>query len=179
VSGYDTVQRAGRYLRVIAPDWVDPLDTAYSKRTGGALERSWCIWRAITSAPTCMSQQRMPARAMLAGRLKLFDLRPEARPQLVTVGVPRATSSMHGPRAASARLVLQRVSRMKSLGCLAKRSRTRRTSPGSLGVAARSNAEATPTRYVGEELAVFEGTDVRDLLERQQFAQWYPDPIPE
>jgi hypothetical protein len=36
----------------------------------------------------------------------------------------------------------------------------------------------TPTRVVGEELAVFEGAVVGEPLDRQPFAEWYPDPIP-
>jgi RES domain-containing protein len=178
VSGYDTVQRAGRYLRVIAPDWVDPLDTAYSKRTGGR----WNVPGVFGALYLCADVHvaAANARARHAGRaLKLFDLRPEARPQLVTVGVPPSdvvdawTTSGVGALGFAESFPYE----VPWVPCQAIAHAA--YVAGVAGVAARSNAEATPTRYVGEELAVFEGTDVRDLLERQQFAQWYPDPIPE
>jgi hypothetical protein len=46
------------------------------------------------------------------------------------------------------------------------------------GVAARSNAEATATRSVGEELALFEEFVVGASQARRRFHEWYPDPIP-
>ncbi len=46
------------------------------------------------------------------------------------------------------------------------------------GVASRSNAEATETASVGEELAIFEEVVVRPSRVRLRFDKWYPDPIP-
>jgi hypothetical protein len=46
------------------------------------------------------------------------------------------------------------------------------------GVASRSNAEATATASVGEELALFEEFVVGAPSARRPFHEWYPDPIP-
>jgi hypothetical protein len=45
------------------------------------------------------------------------------------------------------------------------------------GVAARSNAGATETASVGEELALFEEVVVGSSR-RRRFDEWYPDQIP-
>jgi len=46
------------------------------------------------------------------------------------------------------------------------------------GVASRSNAEATETSWVGEELALFQEIVVGTSRARRRFNKWYPDPFP-
>lgn len=47
------------------------------------------------------------------------------------------------------------------------------------GIACRSAAECRPTVWLGEELAWFDSSPaLSDNGPRQDFATWYPDPIP-
>lgn len=78
------VHRGGRLLRVVDPDWIDPLDTTYNQRTGGR-------WNPPGSfGALYFNLDRVVARANVA---RLFvglpygpeDLDPDAAPQLVEV----------------------------------------------------------------------------------------------
>ena len=118
------------------------------------------------------------ARARHAGRaIKLFDLRPEARPELVTVDVPTANFvdalSSEGVKARGFAESFPFDVAWQSCQAIARDAHE----AGIAGVAARSNAEATATTNVGQELAVFEGINV-SLRQRRAFEAWYPDPIP-
>lgn len=81
------VRRGGTLLRVADPDWVDPLDTAHSKRAGGR-------WNPPGSfGALYLNVDRVVARANVA---RLFiglpygpeDLDPDTAPALVAVEVP-------------------------------------------------------------------------------------------
>ena len=119
------------------------------------------------------------ARAQHSGRaIKLFDLLPEARPELVTFEVPMVEVLDACTPEGIAALGLaetfpcgvswpscQPIGRQVHANDLA-------------GIAARSNAEATQTAWVGEELALFGEVAVGPLRARRRFNEWYPDPIP-
>jgi hypothetical protein len=119
------------------------------------------------------------ARAQHSGRaIKLFDLLPEVRPELVTFAVPMVDAldacTPEGIAAlgfaenfpyGAAWPPCQAIGRAAHENALA-------------GVAARSNAESTETAWVGEELALFEEVAVGSPRARRRFDHWYPDPIP-
>ncbi|MBV8709252.1 MAG: RES domain-containing protein, partial [Acidobacteriaceae bacterium] len=74
-----TVHRSGFYYRVVAPNWVNPADTSYSKRQGGRWNPPGEFGALYLNADVHVAAAN--ARAQHAGRaLKLFDLLPEARP---------------------------------------------------------------------------------------------------
>jgi hypothetical protein len=110
--------------------------------------------------------------------IKLFDLLPEARPELVTFEVAEVevldACTPDGIAALGfapnfpygvAWPPCQAIGREAHEHALA-------------GVAARSHAEATSTASVGEELALFEEVVVGASRARRRFDEWYPDPIP-
>ena len=171
------IRRGGSYYRVVAPNWHDPADTSYAKEHGGR----WNPVGEFGALYLCASVQvaAANARAQHAGRaIKLFDLLPAARPELVTFEVPMAdvVDACTPPGIAAlgfaesfpygvAWPACQAISREAHAVALA-------------GVAARSNAEATATVSVGEELAFFEEAAAIAVPERRRFREWYPDPIP-
>lgn len=172
-----TVRRGGPYHRVVAPEWIDPADTAYSKQRGGRWNPAGEFGGLYLNATIQVAAAN--ARAKHSGRaIKLFDLLPEARPELVTFEVlmvdvvdactPDGIAALgfaenfpYGvtwPRC-------QEIGREAHADALA-------------GVAARSNAEVTETASIGEELALFEEVVVGAPRARRRFDEWYPDPIP-
>ncbi len=171
------VQRGGAYYRVVAPKWVDPADTSYSKQRGGR----WNPAGEFGALYLCASVQvaAANARAQHAGRaIKLFDLLPAARPELVTFEVPM--SGVLDACTAKGIAALGFAENFpygipwppcQEIGRAAH-------AKGLPGVAARSNAEATEIWSVGEELALFEQVVVGPPQARRRFDEWYPDPIP-
>jgi RES domain-containing protein len=171
------VRRGGAYYRVVAPQWIDPADTAYSKQRGGRWNPAGEFGALYLNATIQVAAAN--ARAQHAGRaIKLFDLLPEARPELVTLEAPMVdvldASTPEGVAALGFAddfpygvtwPACQAVGRDAHVDSLA-------------GVAARSNAEATQTAWVGEELALFEEVVVGPSRARRRFEEWYPDPIP-
>jgi RES domain-containing protein len=173
-----TVRRSGPYFRVVAPDWIDPADTSFSKQRGGRWNPPGEFGALYLNASVAVAAAN--ARTQHAGRaIKLFDLLPKARPELVTFEVPTVTVlDACTPKTAGALGLpdsfpfailwppCQAIAREAYLNGLA-------------GVAARSNAEVTATSCVGEELALFDRpTRVVSQTERRRFNAWYPDPIP-
>jgi RES domain-containing protein len=171
------VRRGGSYYRVVAPKWVDPADTAYSKQRGGRWNPAGEFGALYLNATIKVAAAN--ARAQHSGRaIKLFDLLPAARPELVTFEVPMVDVLDGCTPAGVADLGFaenfpyrvtwppcQAIGREAHANALA-------------GVAARSNAEATETASVGEELALFEEVVVSPSKARRRFDKWYPDPIP-
>ncbi len=171
------VRRGGSYYRVVAPKWVDPADTAYSKQRGGRWNPAGEFGALYLNATIKVAAAN--ARAQHSGRaIKLFDLLPAARPELVTFEVPMVDVLDACTPAGVADLGFaenfpyrvtwppcQAIGREAHANALA-------------GVAARSNAEATETASVGEELALFEEVVVSPSKARRRFDKWYPDPIP-
>jgi RES domain-containing protein len=176
VSALPTTERGGEYYRVAAPNWNDPLDTSYSKASGGRWNPPGEFGALYLNADLRVAAAN--ARAQHFGRaIKLFDLLPEARPDLVPVEVPALgvvdASSSTGVAALGFAENFPFGVPWPPCQAIARAARA----DAIAGVAARSNAEATPTRTVGEELAAFEGVSVVGR-ERIAFSKWYPDPIP-
>jgi RES domain-containing protein len=177
VAAYRTVLGGGLYYRVVAPEWTDPANTAYSKQHGGRWNPPGEFGALYLNATVQVAAAN--ARQQHAGRaIKLFDLLPEGRPELVTFDVPMtaaldactpegltelgfATNFPYGVSWAPCQAIAREAH-----------------SAGIAGVASRSNAEVTATTFVGEELALFEEMTVGPPQSRRCFDEWYPDPIP-
>jgi hypothetical protein len=172
------LSRGGRYYRVVNPHWVDPLDPSYSKIFGGR----WTPQGEFGALYLCATVDVAAANARWQHRyraIKLFDLRPEARPSLVMVNVPENPFLDVVTAAGVAALRLPRaypfgVPRERCWP-IARRAYAQRIP----GIACRSNAEADTTSWIGEELALFDYTlPVRRVGKIKPFAAWYPDAIP-
>jgi RES domain-containing protein len=177
VSKRRTVCRSGAYCRVVAPAWVDPASTAYSKQFGGRWNPAGEFGALYLNANVQVAAAN--ARAQHAGRaIKLFDLLPEARPELVTFDV-RAVNALDActPEGIAA-LGFPRSFPYRVPWTPCQASAREAHASGLAGVAARSQAEATATAFVGEELALFEEFAVLEPSDRSKFNDWYPDPIP-
>ncbi len=162
---------------MVAPEWIDPADTAYSKKRGGRWNPA--VEFGALNLNATIQVAAANARAQHVGRaIKLFDLRPEARPELVTFEVPMVDVLDACTPEGIAALGFaenfpygvswppcQAIGREAHANALA-------------GVAARSNAEATESASVGEELALFEEVVAGPPRARRRFDEWYPDPIP-
>ena len=109
----------------------------------------------------------------------LFDLRPERRPILVTVEVPRV-GALDVVTAEGLRDLRLPASYPFAAGHARCRPIGRRAYKGGLpGIACRSAAECFATGWVGEELAWFDrAPGVRERGPRRAFGEWYPDSIP-
>ena len=119
------------------------------------------------------------ARAQHAGRaIKLFDLLPEARPELVTFEVPLVDVLDACTPEGIAALGFAENFLYGVAGPACQMIGGEAHANALAGVAARSNAEATETASVGEELALFEEIVVGPSRARRRFDEWYPDPIP-
>jgi hypothetical protein len=171
--------RAGTYFRVYKPDWTDPLDTSFSKRLGGR-------WNApgtfgVLSLNSTLTVAAANARSQHHGRaIKLFDLRPERRPSLLEVRVPKSivldVVTELGVR--DARLPDHFPwnvphERCRTIGLRAYRSGAFR------GIASRSAAECSRGQWLGEELSWFDtSAQLPENGPRRLFSQWYPDVVP-
>lgn len=172
-----TVERGGVYYRVVAPDWVDPASTVYSKQFGGRWNPADEFGALYLNASIDVAAAN--ARAAHAGRaIKLFDLVPEARPELVTFNVPvlRVLDACTKQGVAALGFADDFPYGIGWPACQAVARSAH--AAGLPGVAARSHAEVTARYFVGEELAVFGEMILKDLLARRKFEEWYPHPIP-
>lgn len=173
----NTIFRGGLYYRVVAPDWVNPADISYSKRQGGRWNPPSEFGALYLNADVHVAAAN--ARAQHAGRaIKLFDLLPEARPELVTLNVPWAkvldACTREGIAALGFADNFPYDVNWSACQAIASEAHT----VGLSGVAARSYAEITATANVGEELALFEEINPGPPISRQPFHKWYPDPMP-
>ncbi|MBV9306553.1 MAG: RES domain-containing protein [Acidobacteriaceae bacterium] len=171
-----TVHRSGFYYRVVAPNWVNPADTSYSKRQGGRWNPPGEFGALYLNADVHVAAAN--ARAQHAGRaLKLFDLLPDARPELVTFNVPwvEVLDACTQKGIAALGFTNNFPYKVNWLPCQAAAREAHNA--GLSGVAARSHAEITATANVGEELALFEEISPGPPTTRQPFHEWYPDPI--
>ncbi len=172
-----TIGRSGKYYRVVAPDWVDATDTSHSKLRGGRWNPAGEFGALYLNATVQVAAANVRARH--AGRaIKPFDLLPKARPELVSFEVPMV-DVVDACTAAGIAALDFAGSFPYDVGWPPCQEIGRQAHADGLpGVAARSNAEATATTWVGEELALFEKPRVRAARVRRRFAEWYPDPIP-
>jgi RES domain-containing protein len=119
------------------------------------------------------------ARAQHSGRaIKLFDLLPEARPQVVTFNVPMTdfvdACTSEGIQELQFPENFPFGVSWRPCQAIAREA----FANGVAGVAARSNAEASATTFAGEELACFDQRVACSAKNRLRFDEWYPDPIP-
>lgn len=172
-----TTPRAGTYYRVVAPEWIDPLDTSYSERSGGRWNPSGEFGALHLNANTRVAAAN--ARARHSGRaIDLFDLLPQARPDLVELEIPTLdVVDACSTRGITALGFDERFPH--GVACPACQAIARAAhSTGLPGVAARSNAEASSTAFPGEELALFEEVAIGPPRARLAFKDWYSGPIP-
>jgi hypothetical protein len=171
--------RAGTYFRVYKPDWTDPLDSSFSKRIGGRWNAPGAF--GVLSLNATVTVAATNARSQHRGRaIKLFDLRPERRPSLLQVSVPKSSVldavTERGVR--DARLPDHfpwnfSHERGRTVGLRAYRSGRLR------GIASRSAAECSRDEWLGEELSWFDTSPrLRENGPRRAFGQWYPDVVP-
>jgi RES domain-containing protein len=171
------IPRGGPYHRVVAPDWIDPADTAYSKQRGGRWNPAGEFGALYLNASIHVAAAN--ARAQHSGRaIKLFDLLPAARPELVTFEVKMVdvldVCTAEGIAALGFAENFPYGVTWPPCQAIGRDARANALA----GVASRSNAEATETASVGEELALFEEVVVGPSQQRRRFDEWYPDPIP-
>jgi RES domain-containing protein len=162
---------------VVAPEWTDPADTTYSKQRGGRWNPAGEFGALYLNATIQVAAAN--ARAQHAGRaIKLFDLLPEARPELVTFEVLMVdvVDACTPDGIAALGFAENFPYGVTWQPCQAIGREAHATAMA--GVAARSNAEVTETAWVGEELALFEEFVVGSPRARRRFDEWYPDPIP-
>lgn len=173
------ITRGGTYLRVFKPGWGDPLDTRFSFERGGRWNAPGTFGVLYLNATVAVAAANV--RAQHPGRaIGLFDLKPDRRPWLLHVHVPRShvldVVTLSGIGAL--RLPLHYPydvshERCRIIGKRAYADRDLR------GIACRSAAECTVTWSCGEELAWFDRAPaLRESGARRPFAQWYPDAIP-
>ena len=172
-----TTRRGGLYYRVAAPDWIDPADTQYSKQHGGRWNPASQFGALYLNATVHVAAAN--ARSRHAGRaIKLFDLLPKARPDLVTFDVPmdEVLDACTAGGIAALGFAENFPYGIPWPPCQTVAGQAHAAELP--GVASRSNAEATATASVGEELALFEEVIIAAPRARRPFDQWYPDPIP-
>ena len=172
-----TFTRGGRYYRVVDPSYLAPLDTSYAKVAGGRWNPPGEFGALYLCANPAVAAAN--ARFQFAGRaIKLFDLLPAAQPDLVTADVPNLevadVVTATGIRTVGLPTTYPYGVPWPPCHAIARAAYADRVA----GVAARSNAEATPTSSVGEELALFDTVTGVAQVSREAFALWYPDPIP-
>jgi hypothetical protein len=172
-------RRSGRYLRVCDPSWSDPLDTTFSSQHGGRWNAQGAFGVLYLNATITVAAAN--ARRNYEGEIAtLFDLQPGARPDLQLVDVREAAFvdivTPAGVRAA--RLPASFPHGVSHATC--RRIGARAYAAGENGIAARSNADATATTFIGEELAVFD-TALKLVARKKRIAfdQWYPVETPQ
>jgi RES domain-containing protein len=173
-----TATRGGNYYRVYKPEWVDPSDVSYSKQRGGRWNPAGSFGALYLNATVGVAAAQ--ARNQHAGRaIKLFDLAPERRPMLATFHVAPTVvvDAVSADALRALRLPQSFPYGIEWNRC--QRIGQRAFDEAIPGVASRSNAEATPTSFVGEELAIFDSEPLPPMQGAGlAFSEWYPDPIP-
>ncbi len=90
VGAMRTVRRGGTYFRLAEPDWIDPLDTSYSQRTGGRWNPpgAFAVLYLNDGVPTSRLQVLHKLVGLPYGP---EDLEPSEQHDLVTVEVATLT----------------------------------------------------------------------------------------
>lgn len=173
-----TAERGGMYFRLAKPEWNDPLDLSYSKAAGGRWNPPGEF--GVLYLNRTLEVSAANARWRHRGRaIGLFDLQPERRPILVSVDV-RPSRVLDVVTVAGLRALRFPVSYPYGVGQVRCRPIGRRARRAGLsGIACRSSAESTPTRWLGEELGWFDcAPALSENAPRLPFLKWYPDSIP-
>jgi len=172
------VPRGGRYYRLCKPEWVDCRDTSYSKAQGGRWNPPGVFGALYLNATLEVAAAN--AREWHRDRaIKLFDVRPDRRPQLETFHLleQRFVDAVSDAGIAALRLPKRYPFGVGWEQCqpIGKRAHD----SGFRGVACRSAAEARPDSWLGEELALFDSAPrPRRTGRRRAFNDWYPDLAP-
>ena len=175
---YLRLARGGTYYRVCKPDWHDGLDTSYAKEHGGRWNPPGAFGALYLSATLAVAAAN--AREQHAGRaVKLFDLKPDRRPRLLTVRLERRRFvDVVTPEGVHALGIPAEYpwgvdhDSTRPIGAQMYGNREP-------GIACRSNAECRPTSWLGEELALFDHAGQPEPVGNlKPFSAWYPDPIP-
>jgi RES domain-containing protein len=173
------VERSGPYSRVCDPSWTDPLDATFAARHGGRWNAPGSFGVLHLNATIAVAAAN--ARRNYDGEIAtLFDLRPEHRPDLQLVDVQLATfvdvvtpAGVRAVRLPAAFPYGVQHDPCRRIGARAYAAREN-------GIATRSNADATATTFVGEELAAFDtALALARRMERLPFARWYPVETPQ
>jgi len=174
-----TATRGGPYYRVYNPAWIDPPDnTSHSKGAGGRWNPQGAFGALYLNATVLVAAAQ--ARFQHKDRaIKLFDLQPHARPMLATFDVDETVvvDAVDPAAVRALRLPVSFPFGVDHEPC--RKIAQRANAAGIAGVATRSNAEATRTTTVGEELALFDTHPLpKQIGQGVAFADWYPAPIP-
>ena len=171
------VTRGGLYVRVCDTTWRNCGDTNPSKQYGGRWNKPGafgvlylCANRTVAAANARWIYER-------DGRFTLFDRRPERRPflqeftikedQFVNIVTKVGILALHLPESYP---LGSTYAKCRAIGQKAYEV-------GERGIACLSAAEATRSRVVGEELALFDTTlDLVTPGKRYPFRSWYPLP---
>jgi len=171
------IRRGGQWYRICKPDWARCEDTSYSKRYGGRWNAPGffgVLYLNENVAVAAANVRQQHARRAI----KLFDLRPDRRPQLQAFSVKTAlfvdVVSAEGVAAAGLPKTYPFGADYPTCRAVGLSAHSDRAP----GIACRSYAESTATSFVGEELAVFDSFEAPDAGERVRFDRWYPDIIP-
>jgi RES domain-containing protein len=169
------VTRGGTYVRVVGPDWADPLDASFSLRSGGR----WNAPGTFAALYLCRDVEtaRANVRRLLEGQpFTVDDLLPERLPALVETTVPeagyvdavtaRGLASLDLPATYPLDASGKRVSheRCRPIGATA-------WAAGEPGIACRSAAPGAPAG--SEELALFDRGRRLKRGRRRPFDRWY------
>ena len=171
------VRRGGTYLRVCDATWADCGNTDPSKRFGGrwnAPARFGMLYLCADLAVAAANARWIYERD---GRFTLFDRRPERRPHLQEFAVRRSLFVDAVTQSGIASLGLRPSYVFARSYSRCREAGARAYDAGELGIACRTAAEATRSRWLGEELAIFDSA--RSLAvagRRRRFADWYPLP---
>ncbi|MHB8147112.1 MAG: hypothetical protein ACYDGM_07645, partial [Vulcanimicrobiaceae bacterium] len=112
--------------------------------------------------------------------IQLFDLRQESRPLLITLEFPQHDVVDVVTEAGVADIGFPKSYPLGVPHSQCHPIARAAYADGITGIACRANAEATEASWIGEELAVFDHSlPVAEIGRRRQFAQWYPDAIPD
>jgi hypothetical protein len=169
------LERGGHYFRVCDPGWRNPLDTSFARARGGRWNPPGLFGALYLNATILVAAAN--ARLSFSGEIaSLYDLQPAQRPDLlqVTVSKARFVDAVTRTGLRSLRLPSSYPIGVPHARC--QRIAKRAFDEGEpSGVAYRSNAEATPSSFIGEELAVFDRASalVRKKA-RLTFSEWYP-----
>lgn len=171
-----TIERGGGYVRVVGPAWIDPGDPSFAAVSGGRWNPPGAFGALYLCASVAVAAAN--ARAGHADRaIKLFDLLPDARPMLARFDIPPHRALDVITPAGIAGLALPERTPFGVPWSACQPVAAAAYAAGLDSLAAWSNAEATATSFVGEELAIFDRHRFEER-DRVPFDAWYPDPIP-
>jgi hypothetical protein len=170
------VRRSGIYYRVCKVDWLDCLDTSYSRTHGGR-------WNAAGAFGVLYLNRTVDVAVARVGTMfesneaTVFDLRPERRPELLEVEASEveAADAVSREGLASLGLPAEYPFGVGNELCQPVGQHVYEDESAA-GIACRSAAGCRgPGDSPGEELALFErATDGIRPGVRRTFAEWYP-----